>query len=280
LRTKAGIEFAPELCNLMAMQGKASSLFNGVRRTLPVWAAALALSAHAQFGLGWKQAMGSHELCCGPRGGFMGDSGAGGLHLPPELAEMVPAKFAPESAFFGGSSANAVLVTTAAGATAAMATGATTVSVPEKFERTAGGYDLVGFDLLASFEFVAPEYDPAGPNATPPSGAHQIPAPIKALDQRKVAVTGFMLPTKMEGGLVKEFLLVKDAMLCCYGAMPKINEWVVVKMTGKGVRPLMDVPITFEGKLNVGEMYENGYLTGLYLLDGDRMTDERGVAAR
>src|ERR1700712_3531357 len=140
----------------------------------------------------------------------------------------------------------------------------------------AAGYEKVGFDRLASYTFTPPESDPAKPEAAPPSGADQIPDKIKALDQQKVAVTGFMLPVKMEGGLVKEFLLVKDPMMCCYGVMPKLNEWIVVKMVGGGVKPLMDIPITFEGKLHVGEMYENGYLTGLYLLDGDRQTETKG----
>ena len=136
-------------------------------------------------------------------------------------------------------------------------------------------YEAVGFDKLASYTFTPPDYDATVPNAKPPSGADQIPAKIKALDQQKVAVTGYMLPTKMEGGLVKEFLLVKDPMMCCYGVMPKINEWVVVKMTGAGVKPLMDIPITFDGKLRVGEMYENGYLTGVYLLEGDKMAETK-----
>jgi hypothetical protein len=125
------------------------------------------------------------------------------------------------------------------------------------------GYENVGFDRLAAFDYTPPEAETAVKD--------QIPAKIKALDQKKVAVTGFMLPTKMDKGLVKEFLLVKDAMMCCYGAMPKVNEWIVVKMNGAGVKPLMDLPITFEGKLRVGEMFENGYLTGVYLLEGDRM---------
>ena len=139
----------------------------------------------------------------------------------------------------------------------------------------ADGYEKVGFDRLASFTFTPPDADPAKPNDPPPSGANQIPEKVKALDLQKVAVTGFMLPVKMEGSLVKEFLLVKDPMMCCYGVMPKLNEWIVVKMTGGGVKPLMDIPITFEGKLHVGEMYENGYLTGLYLLDGDRQADTK-----
>jgi hypothetical protein len=137
-------------------------------------------------------------------------------------------------------------------------------------------YEMVGFDRLASYTFTPPEMEGTDPKAVPPSGADQIPDKIKALDQQKVAVTGYMLPTKMEGGLVKEFLLVKDPMMCCYGVMPKINEWVVVKMTGAGVKPLMDIPITFDGKLRVGEMYENGYLTGVYLLEGDKMAGVKG----
>jgi hypothetical protein len=64
-------------------------------------------------------------------------------------------------------------------------------------------------------------------------------------------------------------------MMCCYGVMPRINEWVVVKMNGRGVPPLMDVPITFEGTLKVGAMYENGYLTGIYLLAGDKMAETK-----
>lgn len=133
------------------------------------------------------------------------------------------------------------------------------------------GYQLVGFDRLASFAYTPAELDPtAAKTETPAVGANQIPEKIKELNTKKVTVTGFMLPVKMEQGLVTEFLLVKDPMMCCYGIMPKLNEWVVVKMTGKGVPPLMDVPISFEGRLKVGELYDNGYLTGIYLLEGER----------
>lgn len=143
--------------------------------------------------------------------------------------------------------------------------------------KRAGDYAKVGFDQLASFTFNAPAYDAGPPDAKSiAAGDAQIPAPIKELNETRVAVTGFMLPVKMEEGLVKEFLLVKDPMLCCYGIMPKVNEWVVVKMTGKGVQPLMDVPITFEGRLRVGQMFENGYLTGIYLLEGDQMANVKG----
>jgi hypothetical protein len=128
----------------------------------------------------------------------------------------------------------------------------------------------VSFDRLSSYEFTAPADESKAKEADA-----QIPAQVKELDAKKVAVTGFMLPVKMHEGLVTEFLLVKDPMMCCYGVMPKVTEWIVVKMNGKGVAPLMDVPITFEGTMQVGQIYEGGYLTGLYLLKGDRRVESK-----
>jgi hypothetical protein len=132
------------------------------------------------------------------------------------------------------------------------------------------GYLKLGFDRLAAYKFVAPTYDPASkvPQA---SGEEQIPAGVKSWSGHKAIVTGFMLPVKMDAGLVTEFLLVKDPMMCCYGVVPNMNEWVVVRMVKGGVRPLMDVPISFYGELKVGPMFENGYMTGIYLLEGEKM---------
>lgn len=135
------------------------------------------------------------------------------------------------------------------------------------------GYLRLGFDRLAGYKFTAPAFDPsADPHAAPKAtGEEQIPAEVKAWSGRKAIVTGFMLPVKMNNGLVVEFLLVKDPMMCCYGVVPNMNEWVVVKMTNDGVKPLMDVPISFYGTLKVGAQFENGYMTGIYQLAGERM---------
>lgn len=139
-----------------------------------------------------------------------------------------------------------------------------------------GGYLRLGFDRLAAFKFTAPPFDPAADGSKPqPTGEEQIPEQVKAWDGKKAIVTGFMLPVKMDGGLVIEMLLVKDPMMCCYGVVPNMNEWVVVKMA-KGVRPLMDVPISFYGELKVGAMFENGYMTGIYLLNGEKMGEVQG----
>lgn len=126
----------------------------------------------------------------------------------------------------------------------------------------------VGFDKLASFTYDVPIEQPA---TNAPPTASQIPAAIKAYDKKKVALKGFMLPLKVEGGLVTELLIMRDQSMCCYGTVPKINEWVSVKMATKGVKPIMDQPVTMFGTLHVGEMRENGYLVGIYALDGEKM---------
>lgn len=136
-----------------------------------------------------------------------------------------------------------------------------------------GEYLIVGFDRLAAFNYDIPDEAPVATNApakaTPPK--EQIPPAVKAFDKQRVALKGFMLPLKVEGGLITELLIMRDQSMCCYGTVPKINEWVSVKMTGKGVKPIMDQAVTLYGKLHVGEIRENGYLVGIYQMDGEKV---------
>ena len=137
-----------------------------------------------------------------------------------------------------------------------------------------GEFLIVGFDRLAAFNYDIPDEAPAPTNTTAKAVAppkDQIPATVKAFDKQRVALKGFMLPLKVEGGLITELLIMRDQSMCCYGTVPKINEWVSVKMTGKGVKPIMDQAVTLYGKLHVGEIRENGYLVGIYQMDGEKV---------
>lgn len=138
---------------------------------------------------------------------------------------------------------------------------------------SASGDDFVtvGFDQLAGFNYDMPDESAVKTNAPTASTKEQIPADIKALNSKRVALKGFMLPLKVEGGLITELLIMRDQSMCCYGTVPKINEWVSVKMTSKGVKPIMDQAVTIYGSLKVGEMFENGYLVGIYALDGEKI---------
>jgi hypothetical protein len=133
-------------------------------------------------------------------------------------------------------------------------------------------FEQVGFDKLASYTFNVP--DGVIPTNQIGKSEEQIPKEIKAFDQQKVALKGFMLPLKVDNGLVTEMLIMKDQSMCCYGAIPRINDWVSVKMKG-GVKSIMDQPVTLYGKLRVGEMVENGYLIGIYEMAGEKMDEPK-----
>lgn len=150
-------------------------------------------------------------------------------------------------------------------------------NLADDLQKDKNGYFNIGFDLLASFEYEMPdEFSEEGETQQLKSKEpekEQIPGDVQGLDRKPVALEGFMLPLKVEDSLVTEMLILRDQSMCCYGTVPKINEWVSVRMTGKGVKPVMDMPVTLYGKLKVGEVYENGYLVGIYEMDADRMAE-------
>jgi hypothetical protein len=184
------------------------------------------------------QMMADHTLCCGSFSGIAAKHAPGQVQLA-----SIPAGVTPP-------------------APAKPVEGRAAPSAGKEFER-------VGFELLAAYNYQAPSYDGTAAKPKP----DQIPDYVKALDKKKIAITGFMLPTKFKDGRVTEFLLMKDQSGCCFGAMPRINEWVIVKMNNGGVPPLMDVPLTFIGTLKVGEVFEEGYLSGVYQLDGEKLLE-------
>ena len=136
------------------------------------------------------------------------------------------------------------------------------------------GYERVGFETLSAFPFEVTRDLAEGTNRVATGAAASrpaIPAAVKALDGRLVAIQGFLLPVKMNNGLAFEFLLLRNQNLCCFGSIPKINEWITVEAKGEGVKPIMDQPLTVLGRLHVGEIREQGYLVGLYRLDAERI---------
>ena len=139
----------------------------------------------------------------------------------------------------------------------------------------AGDFTAVGFDKLSSFKYEVPDdtVKPA-PGADPDQ---QIPTLVREFNNKRVSLKGFMLPLKVEAGMVTEMLILRDQSACCFGATPKINEWVSVKMVGGGVKPIMDQAVTLYGTLRVGAMRENGYIVGIYQLDGEKMQGPPGT---
>lgn len=101
----------------------------------------------------------------------------------------------------------------------------------------------------------------------------EIPDKVKQLNEKKVAITGFMLPIDVDKGKVKRFLLLKSTMSCCFGVAPRINEVVYVESSKKQkIQSVMDTPITVFGKLSVGQQFrEDLMLVGVYKLELDEV---------
>lgn len=152
------------------------------------------------------------------------------------------------------------------------------VSLPTSLEPDARGFVTLGFDYLSSFPF-ALDAELADGRRNPALAGEkvraQIPEHIRRLDQRLVRLRGFLVPVRMDEELAVEFLLMRDQTLCCYGKVPRVNEWVHVVVKGRGVKPVMDIPITVEGVLRVGDRWENGYFAGIYFLHATSATFDR-----
>jgi len=131
----------------------------------------------------------------------------------------------------------------------------------------------VGFDRLAAYEYTITD---AASGATPEEieaakKRDQVPAWIRVYQDQKVALTGYMMPLKLENGLARKLIMMRDITTCCYGNVPNMNEYVVVTMHGDGVKIVSDVPVVLVGTLRIAETYENGYIVSLYQMDGEKL---------
>ena len=64
--------------------------------------------------------------------------------------------------------------------------------------------------------------------------------------------------------------MMRDITTCCYGNVPNMNEYVIVTMTGTGVKPIQDIPVVLTGTFRIAEKYENGYLSSIFQMDGEK----------
>ena len=135
-------------------------------------------------------------------------------------------------------------------------------------------YQLVTFNMLTSYPFREPNWakmnDPAYIISL--NLDEQISPQIQALNDKQVEIQGFMLPLDMSEGNLRTFMLLKDQMACCFGNMPRLNEWVYVRVPkNKKIGIHQDVPITLFGTLQVGAKFEGEVITGIYHLELDQI---------
>jgi hypothetical protein len=136
------------------------------------------------------------------------------------------------------------------------------------------GEDLfaVGFDKLASFEYTVVDAG-TGASAAEIEAAkkrEQVPPWVRLYDGKRIALTGFLMPLKVENGLTTKLIIMRDITTCCYGNVPNMNEYVIVTMKGEGVKPIQDVPVVMTGVFRITEKYENGYLSSIFQMEGEK----------
>ncbi len=131
----------------------------------------------------------------------------------------------------------------------------------------------ITFTELSAFEFVLRDNSATTDRSTESSAEQtglQIPEAVRALNGQFVEVEGFMVPLRVNAGITHDWLLVRDRALCCYGRMPRMNEWVRVQ-SRSGVQVVLDRVVRCGGRFSVGEMRDGGLLTGIYRLDADEV---------
>ena len=138
----------------------------------------------------------------------------------------------------------------------------------------AEAYQSLTFNMLTSYPFREPNWakmeDPAYIASLKLD--EQISPQIQAMNGKRVEIEGFMLPLDMPEGNLRTFMLLKDQMACCFGNIPRLNEWVYVRVPKrKKVGVHQDVLVTLLGTLRVGAKFEGEVLTGIYHLDLDQI---------
>ena len=151
------------------------------------------------------------------------------------------------------------------------------VTVNHKQYRSLSYRELSSFRFNITAEMSAAD---ANPLAATAQVMAQIPAEVRVLSEKPVALTGFMLPVKMSEGLVTDFMLLPNQMGCCYGRMPRINDVIIVNTSGKGVKVIKHVPITVLGTFHVGAIRNNNYLIGIYQMDCERVVEASSLTAK
>jgi hypothetical protein len=135
------------------------------------------------------------------------------------------------------------------------------------------GYIAVNLRHLSSFPIDGDHREQSDPFAKPRRLKHPrrtVPADIKALNGKKVAVLGYMLCFEFQFKGASHFALLRSQAGCCFGTAPLLNEWVDVRMNGL-TSLYMDTPVVVMGTLRVKEIREYGNLMGLYSMKGDRV---------
>lgn len=149
---------------------------------------------------------------------------------------------------------------------AALVPVALTAALAANLDAQAGTPKFIDFWAISSYDYNPKEpYEPA-----PARAVNTIPPAVRALEGQRVSIAGNAMALDYSSGLMSEFILQASVDACGFGASPRINEWVYVKMAGgQKVRVLTASDMTVTGTFHIREQVEDGRVVGLYTIEAD-----------
>lgn len=105
--------------------------------------------------------------------------------------------------------------------------------------------------------------------AEEPDGAEfDFPEPVQELNGEEISIVGYMIALDFEGEAVTHFMLVRDLAACCFGGIPRPDEWIDVHVA-EPCPYWVYRPVRVTGKLSVGlEQQEEAFMTSVLQIKG------------
>lgn len=96
-----------------------------------------------------------------------------------------------------------------------------------------------------------------------------LPKRVTALEQERVRIRGYILPSFQQAGLT-QFVLVRDNQECCFGPGAALHDCVVVRMLPGRSTNFSIRPVAVAGRFRVEELRgPDGKHLAIYALDGE-----------
>ena len=100
-----------------------------------------------------------------------------------------------------------------------------------------------------------------------PFHREMLPEKIEDLKAARIRLRGYILPSFQQSG-IKQFVLVRDNLECCFGPGAALYDCVLVEMEGKGVDFTVR-PVTVEGQFDIEEFKDGrGKHMAIYRMSG------------
>jgi hypothetical protein len=134
-------------------------------------------------------------------------------------------------------------------------------------------YQTPDWFFFAKYEYNSKEnYEP-----TPHKAVGTIPADVKAMEGKKVAIYGILTPLDFKDGYATRFILIATVDVCGYGVNPRINEWMDVQMVPGQKAKIRNIPGlapegTVYGTFSIKEEVDkDGKVLSLYHMVADKI---------